>query len=56
MLGLAVFEQLTSPQAGAVLGISATAFRLRLSRARAALRAHLDGTPATTPTMEEVSS
>lgn len=56
VLGLAVFEQLASPQAGAVLGISATAFRLRLSRARAALRNHLDGTPATTPTMEEVSS
>ena len=37
-LGLTVFEGLTSDQAGAVLGITATAYRVRLSRARAALR------------------
>lgn len=41
-LGLAVFEDLTSAQAGAVLGIGATAFRVRLSRARRALKAQLD--------------
>jgi RNA polymerase sigma-70 factor (ECF subfamily) len=53
VLGLAVFEGLKAPQAAAVLGISPVAFRLRLSRARRALRLHLDhlpqqsGTPAT---------
>ncbi|WP_432548327.1 RNA polymerase sigma factor [Kineococcus sp. SYSU DK004] len=41
-LGLVVFEELDSPRAAAVLGISAVAFRLRLSRARRALRQHLD--------------
>ncbi len=51
-LGLAVFENLPAPQAAAVLGISPVAFRLRLSRARRALRLLLDhlpqspGTPA----------
>jgi RNA polymerase sigma-70 factor (ECF subfamily) len=44
-LGLAVFEQLAAPQAAAVLGISPVAFRLRLSRARRALRLHLDHPP-----------
>lgn len=44
-LGLAVFEQLPAPQAAAVLGISPVAFRLRLSRARRALRLHLDHLP-----------
>jgi RNA polymerase sigma-70 factor (ECF subfamily) len=54
-LGLAVFEELRAPQAAVVLGISPVAFRLRLSRARRALRLHLDhlpqlsGTPAGTP-------
>ena len=54
-LGLAVFEELRAPQAAAVLGISPVAFRLRLSRARRALRLHLDhlpqpsGTPAAVP-------
>jgi RNA polymerase sigma-70 factor (ECF subfamily) len=53
-LGLTVFEELRAPQAAAVLGISPVAFRLRLSRARRALRLHLDhlprlsGTPADT--------
>lgn len=53
-LGLTVFEELKAPQASAVLGISPVAFRLRLSRARRALRLHLDhlpqpsGTPADT--------
>lgn len=54
-LALAVFEQLPAPQAAAVLGISPVAFRLRLSRARRALRLHLDyqprrsGTPTALP-------
>ncbi|MFI0448587.1 RNA polymerase sigma factor [Actinomadura sp. 6N118] len=41
-LALAVFEELRAPQAAAVLGISPVAFRLRLSRARRALRLHMD--------------
>lgn len=45
-LALAVWDDLTAPQAAGVLGISAVAFRLRLSRARRALRAHLDSLPA----------
>lgn len=44
-IALTVLDGLTGPQAAAVLGISATAFRLRLSRARRALRHRLD--PAT---------
>jgi RNA polymerase sigma-70 factor (ECF subfamily) len=42
VLALTVFEDLTSPQAGAVLGIPAAAYRLRLMRARRSLRRHLD--------------
>lgn len=45
-LALTAWEGLTSPQAAAVLGISPTAYRLRLSRARRALRAHLQHHPA----------
>lgn len=41
-LALAVFEGLDSTEAAAVVGASATAFRLRLSRARKALRSALD--------------
>lgn len=54
VLALTVFDGLTSPQAGALLGISAAAYRLRLSRARAALRRHLEGaaSPAGTPDKE----
>lgn len=37
-LSLALWDDLTSAEAGAVLGISATAYRLRLSRARRSLR------------------
>lgn len=37
-LALTLWDDLTSAQAGHVLGISATAYRLRLSRARRALR------------------
>lgn len=45
VLALAVFEHLRAPQAAAVLGISSVAFRLRLSRARRALRILLDHSP-----------
>ncbi|WP_436533210.1 RNA polymerase sigma factor [Actinoplanes sp. HUAS TT8] len=41
-LALTVFEQLTSSQAAMVLGIGAATYRLRLLRARRALRRHLD--------------
>lgn len=44
-LALAAFEGLNSSQAGTVLGISPVAFRLRLSRARRALRLLLDHLP-----------
>ncbi|WP_199422933.1 RNA polymerase sigma factor [Actinotalea solisilvae] len=53
VLALAAFEGLTAPQAGVVLGISPVAVRLRLTRARRALRAHLDHLPqrAATPAL-----
>ncbi|WP_312179611.1 sigma-70 family RNA polymerase sigma factor [Arthrobacter sp.] len=54
-LGLAVFEELTGPQAAAVLGISPLAFRLRLTRARRALRLLLDHLPASSGTPQPVS-
>ena len=41
-LSLTVFEDLTSPQAGRVLGITPVSYRLRLLRARRALRRQLD--------------
>lgn len=41
-LSLTVFDNLTSPQAGRVLGITAASYRLRLLRARRALRRQLD--------------
>jgi RNA polymerase sigma-70 factor (ECF subfamily) len=41
-ISLTVWEGLTSAQAGVVLGCSATAYRIRLSRARRSLRRHLD--------------
>lgn len=40
-LSLAIFEDLDSVAAAEVLGVSAVAYRLRLSRARRALRLHL---------------
>ncbi len=48
-LSLATWEGLTSVQAARVLRVSPTAYRIRLSRARRALRGHLDvaGTPHT---------
>lgn len=42
-LSLAVFDDLTSAQAARVLGTTPTAYRLRLMRARRALRRELDG-------------
>jgi RNA polymerase sigma-70 factor (ECF subfamily) len=41
-LSLTVFEDLTSPQAARVLGITAASYRLRLLRARRALRRQLE--------------
>lgn len=49
VLALSAFDELTSPQAGRVLGISSAAFRLRLMRARRSLRGHLDPAPDTSP-------
>jgi RNA polymerase sigma-70 factor (ECF subfamily) len=46
VLSLAVFENLTSTQAGHVLGITSMAYRLRLMRARRALRRQLDSAPS----------
>ncbi|WP_152363025.1 RNA polymerase sigma factor [Microlunatus speluncae] len=51
-LALTVLDDLTAPRAAAVLGITPVAFRLRLSRARRALRSlldHRDPRPARTP-------
>jgi len=47
-LSLAVWDELTGPQAAMVLGISPVAFRLRLTRARRALRRYVEFTPAQT--------
>jgi len=51
VLALALWEDLPSPQAARVLGISATAYRLRLSRARRTLRGLLE--PSQTPPTSE---
>ena len=45
-IALAVLDGLTGPEAALVLGISPTAFRLRLSRARRSLRRHLEPGPS----------
>lgn len=45
-IALAALDGLSAPEAAAVLGISPTAFRLRLSRARRTLRRHVDSVPA----------
>lgn len=45
-IALSVLDELTAPEAAAVLGISPVAFRLRLSRARRALRVHTASTTA----------
>jgi RNA polymerase sigma-70 factor (ECF subfamily) len=58
VLSLAVFEHLTSAQAGQVLGITAMAYRLRLVRARRALRRQLDRPhpePTTLTAVEEAA-
>jgi RNA polymerase sigma-70 factor (ECF subfamily) len=47
-LALAVLDGLDAPEAASVLGISPVAFRLRLSRARRALRSHLEHLPSST--------
>ena len=51
VLSLAVWEDLPSPQAGRVLGISAAAYRLRLHRARAALRRRVADTSSAPPAL-----
>jgi RNA polymerase sigma-70 factor, ECF subfamily len=59
VLALAVFENLTSHQAGRVLGITAMAYRLRLMRARHALRRRLDRAhpaPTNLTELEEAAS
>ena len=48
-ISLTVWEGLTSAEAGQVLGCSATAYRIRLSRARRSLRRHLDVAPDPAP-------
>jgi len=48
-IALSVLDGLTAPEAAAVLGISSTAFRLRLSRARRTLRRHIGSTTAGDP-------
>ncbi len=59
VLALTVLDDLTSAQAANVLGTTATAYRLRLHRARRALRAHLDAAgpaPAVRHTAMETQS
>ncbi|NHA01130.1 sigma-70 family RNA polymerase sigma factor [Nocardioides sp. W3-2-3] len=51
-IALSVLDGLSAPEAATVLGISATAFRLRLSRARRTLRRLVDTTPAGVPLTE----
>ncbi|GII67385.1 DNA-directed RNA polymerase sigma-70 factor [Sphaerisporangium krabiense] len=46
-LALTVWDGLDAPRAAQVLGISPVAYRLRLSRARKALRAHAKALPQT---------
>lgn len=43
---LSALDGLTTPEGAAVLGISSVAFRLRLSRARRALRRHVESATA----------
>ncbi|WP_154605409.1 RNA polymerase sigma factor [Arthrobacter sp. AQ5-05] len=47
VLSLAIWENLPSPQAGRVLGITAASYRIRLHRARLALRRVLKHTTST---------
>jgi RNA polymerase sigma-70 factor (ECF subfamily) len=57
-IALAAFEGLDAPRAAAVLGISSVAFRLRLSRARRALRLYLGALPqqSATPVAERTTT
>lgn len=57
-LALSVFEELTSPQAAQVLGITAAAYRLRLMRARRALRREVEvaGSPLSVHVQMETQS
>ena len=54
-LALTALDELSSAQAGQVLGISAAAYRVRLMRARRTLRALLQTTPASLQTQENLS-
>jgi len=59
VLALAVFDDLSSPQAARVIGVTPAAYRLRLMRARRALRRHLDAADApsaTDPATQESTS
>jgi RNA polymerase sigma-70 factor, ECF subfamily len=55
-IALSVLDGLSGPEAASVLGISPTAFRLRLSRARRALRRLLDPTTAGDPVPARTAS
>lgn len=54
VLALTVWESLSSPQAGRVLGISAATYRIRLHRARASLHRALQYREQAHSTMEEL--
>jgi RNA polymerase sigma-70 factor (ECF subfamily) len=54
VLALAIWEDLPSAQAGKVLGISSAAYRIRLHRARKALRRELDASPFPAPLAESL--
>lgn len=56
VLALALFEDLDSRHAAKVLGITAAGYRMRLSRARRALRASLDLEPARRRTPDDTST
>lgn len=53
VLSLAVFEDLASPQAARILGITPASYRLRLHRARRALRRRLDEPHPARPATQE---
>ncbi|MFT2816124.1 RNA polymerase sigma factor [Leifsonia sp. A12D58] len=55
VLSLALWEELPAVAAGKALGISASAYRIRLHRARNALRRSMDGT-APTPSLQPAHS
>ena len=55
-IALSVLDGLSSNEAAAVLGISSTAFRLRLSRARRTLRRLLDSAAAPTAPSDPTAS